>query len=154
MGAFPEVNAKVIRWFLAFVAYLAFQPALAVGVYAATPASNATANGMASATIIDSVAFAHDLGTTLALVQIIAGSALLTGDAFTLRGSSDHAYSIITSGGLLAGADGSTVQLVTQATLTNAEGGTGVRVGGTVALSGHEPAGTYCGSYLTLVSYD
>ena len=152
MGAFLEGNTWVIRWFLALVAYLALQPALAAGVNAAT--TTATASGTASATIIDSVAFAHDLGAALTLTQITAGAALLTGDAFTLRGSSDHAYSIITSGGLLAGADGAKLQLVTQATLTTAEGGTGVRVGGTMALSGHEPAGTYRGSYLTLVSYD
>ena len=140
----------VMRWLIILLALMAFQPACAAN-------GTATASGSASATVVDAVTFAHDAGATFSIAQTRAGAVgavKLTGDGFTLRGSSDHLFSVITSGGSLTSADGASIQLETSAKQNSSADQVGVKVGGTLALNGHEKAGTYCGSYLTLVSYD
>ncbi len=160
--------------------------ASAIALISATPAfaasgNTSTANGTATATIVEPIVLTHTSGAALgfgrfttgtggSVVVSAAGVASVGGDvafvpgssssadAFGVTGDAGRAFSISTGAGTVADAVSgttmgfTTVPSVASGTLTG--GVATFSVGGTLTVLGTEPAGAYTGSYSATVTYN
>ncbi|KUR71581.1 hypothetical protein AQZ52_08135 [Novosphingobium fuchskuhlense] len=158
--------------------------ASAIALLSATPAfaapgNTSSANGAASATIVQPIVLTHVSSAALAfgtittgaggsVVITAAGSTSYTGevtsvpgvapsaDAFTVAGDSNRSYAITTgSGSVTSGSNSIAFTTAPSASNATLSGGAGsFTVGGTLTLTGTEVAGSYTGSYPATVTYN
>lgn len=157
--------------------------AAAIAALSATPAfaagETATAQGTATATVIAPITLTHTAGaainfgtfTTGAGTVIVtpAGLATATGavvfvtgstsaaDAFEVGGEAGRTFAISTASGSVLQGSVSIPFTTTPSSATGTLSGTGsatFTVGGTLSLSGAEPAGVYTGTYDATVTYN
>ena len=158
----------------------AFAAAVASPAVAA-PGDTATTQGEAVAEIVAPIAITHDGGAldfgviavdaTAGSVTVSATTGLVTAetggaasvvgsvtsaDTFTVTGDADRSYSIVTTGGTLAGPGTD----MTFTTTTNKASGTltggtdGFSVGGTLSVGASQAGGSYSGQYDATVTYN
>lgn len=155
--------------------------AAVIAAVSATPAFAAgntdSEQGVASATVVAPIVLTHTTGAELNFGRFTSdagtitvttvggrtstGPALLTGttptaDAFTVEGDANRGYDIVTGGGNVTETGGTTMAFTTSAAASGTLDGTGndgFSVGGTLTVTGGEPAGLYTGNYNVTVTY-
>ena len=159
--------------------------ASAIALISATPAfaasgNTSSANGSATATVVEPIVLTHTSGAALGFGRFTTGTggsvtvssagvgsvggdvAFVPGssnsaDAFTVAGDASRSFSISTGAGTVTSGTNS-ISFTTAASAasgTLSAGGTAsFTVGGELTLAGTEPAGAYTGSYSATVTYN
>jgi len=158
--------------------------ASAIALVSATPAfaasgNTSSANGTATATIVEPIVLTHTSGAALGFGRFTTGTggtvsvsaagvgsvggdvAFVPGstnsaDAFTVTGDAGRSFSITTGSGSVTDGTNSisftTTPSAASGTLTG--GSASFTVGGSMTLTGSEVAGAYAGSYSATVTYN
>lgn len=156
-----------------------FAAAIAVPA-AAAPGDTDTAQGTANAEIVAPISITHDVGAALNFGTMTAGTGgtvtvdatgngtaasdvtLLTGsvnsaDAFTVAGSANRSFTIVTGAGVVSSGTNSMNFTTTPSASTgtlDAAGSAAFTVGGVLTVGSAQPAGSYTGSYDATVTYN